>query len=455
MQEEEPNSNNAPLPLNEIKNGNSYEFRNLFPYRSFVFLLVSKGIETGSLSNFFKLNVGVVKSRSTKIDPTGKASLQLNLGPPESILLETEFFLDYQRENGQPATRNSDTFAGVLNSAANTLLKGQLKDIITNFWDNFFVKLLDVPSYGFTNYLSSFSNPTENSILSLTPPESAYTENFAYESQVISSFNLGQFISFWDIFRSYATPPLYEVFVDPLETISIAGSPNAGVSFGKINANTSEINTYSVGQFESKVVFRPTPFYQFGEDGTYRDLNANSIDLCYYFALEDLKEYTLEESGESICSAVHVCLNVYSSFGTVLCEPKYNNKIRDIIGPKFLTVKIGGLNFKEESLTANRKPIYKNELSNIRDNLFEIFCNLNQLKNGSGSFLLPFCPIRVGMPFRILIDSNKNYGLETSTFSEFGDITDVYDEFVPAQGYATTQVIFKWAPTTSDVFRNL
>ncbi|TGJ99843.1 hypothetical protein EHO57_13870 [Leptospira langatensis] len=455
VQDQEKEKSQVPLKLSEIKNGVSLRFGQIFPIYSFIRLYYENGSSSEGRSGFNKLNTGMVKTRASEFVADGKSFLQLTIVPPETKLMETEFFLDYQRESGKPPSRSQDDFAGVINSAADILLQGQLKDLITNFWNKFFCELLEVPAYGYHPFLAKTTDVGADSILSLVPPENAYTESFAYESQVLSSFTIGEFISFWDIFRSYLSAPLYELFVDPLQTTTIGDKANPGVIYGPLGASSQEIKTYSVGQGEAKVVFRPTPFYMFNSDGKYRDLSENGIDYGYVFALDDLKQCRFEDSPDAVVSAVHLSLNVYSSFGTVLSEPKYNNKLRAVIGPKFLSVRLSGLNFKEENLTEKNKAGYKDELSKIRDILFSIFCDNTELKCGSGSFSLPFIPIRVGMPFQIIKDDARTYPFQTDDISEFGYITDVIDEFSPGDAKANTTVHYKWAPTKMDAFSNL
>lgn len=197
---------------------------------------------------------------------------------------------------------------------------------------------------------------------------------------------------------------------------------------------------------ESKVIFRPTPFYMFGTDGKYRDLESLGLDAVYSFDLEDIKNYRTEEIEENVVSGVHVIQNTFQAFGTVLSEPKYEDRIRSIFGPKLLHVKIPGLIFREENLRQSSKENYKSELSSIRDLLFSIFCDLEELKITNGSFEIPFIPIRPGMPFQIGFDPLKKYPFNLEEISKFGYITDVVDDFNPGQARANTTISFKWGP---------
>lgn len=168
------------------------------------------------------------------------------------------------------------------------------------------------------------------------------------------------------------------------------------------------------------------------------------------FLLDDLKNFKIEESEEGVVSGVHVIQNTFQTFGTVLSEPKYEDKIRSIFGPRLLHVKIPGLVFKEENLSSGKKENYKGELSRIRDMLFSIFCNLEELKIANGSFDLPFIPIRPGMPFQLTTTPRKEYPFPEDEISTFGYITDVVDEFSEGQVKANTQVSFKWSPSASN-----
>lgn len=432
-----------PLPLSEIKDGISLRFKDIFRVRSIVFLFYDNSPAKTKEVRFKKLNAGKVKTASREHSPDGKSFVSVSISSIETILSETDFFLDFQRTEGEPQARTQESYAGVITSAAKVFLQGQLSDLLKNFWDEFFCKLLNVSRYADKKILCPTSEQDSDALLTLLPPKKAYTEHFVYESQILSSFSIGQYVNFWEILRSYLCEPLYELFVDPLESFEIEDHFGKGVSFGEIGSDN--IEEYEVGRYESKVIFRPTPFYYFSNEGKYREW----IDAGYVFLIDDLKNFKVEESEEEVVSGVHVIQNTFQSFGTVLSEPKYEDRIRSIFGPRLLHVKIPGLIFKEENLNSSKKANYKGELSKIRDILFSIFCNLDELKIANGSFDLPFFPIRPGMPFQIVATPKKEYGFFVDEILTFGYITDVVDEFSPGQVKANTQVSFKWSPSAS------
>ncbi|MDI7224612.1 hypothetical protein [Leptospira santarosai] len=436
-----------PLPLCEIKDGVSLRFKDIFRVRSIVFLFYDNSSQESKAVRFKKLNAGKVKTASREYSPDGKSFVSISISSIETILSETDFFLDFQRTEGEPQSRTQESYAGVITSAAKVFLQGQLSDLLKNFWDEFFCKLLNVSRYADKKILCPTSEKDPDALLTLLPPKKAYTEHFVYESQVLSSFSIGQYVNFWEILRSYLCEPLYELFVDPLESFEIEDHFGKGVSFGEIGSDN--IEEYEVGRYESKVIFRPTPFYYLSKEGKYRDLKSALIDAGYVFLIDDLKNFKVEESEEGVVSGVHVIQNTFQSFGTVLSEPKYEDKIRSIFGPRLLHVKIPGLVFKEENLNSSKKENYKGELSKIRDILFSIFCNLDELKIANGSFDLPFFPIRPGMPFQLVDTPKKEYGFLMDEIYTFGYITDVVDEFSPGLVKANTQVSFKWSPSAS------
>ncbi|AGS80482.1 hypothetical protein [Leptospira alstonii] len=441
-----------PLPLSQIENPESLKFKDIFRVRSLVFLYYDNSSPSTKTIGFKKLNAGKIKSRALEYSPDGKSFVSVQITPMETLLTDTDFFIDYQREEGAPQTRTGESYAGVITSAAKVFLQGQLKDLLKNFWDEFFCKLMNVTRFADHPVLRPTTSQDPNAALSILLPKKAYTEFFVYESQVISSFTIGQYVNFWEILRSYLCEPLYELFVDPLETFEIEGIFGKGISFGEIGS--PHLEEYEVGSKESKVVFRPTPFYMFSEDGKYRDLKNFGIDAVYTFLLEDLKNFRIEENEENVVSGVHVIQNTFQQFGTVLSEPKYADKIRSIFGPRLLHVKIPGLIFKEENLKTKNKENYKKELSGIRDMLFRIFCDLEELKITNGSFDLPFIPLRPGMPFQILFNPSKKYPISEEEICKFGYITDVVDEFSPGSAKANTNVSFKWGPSSSNYESN-
>ncbi|RHX90256.1 hypothetical protein DLM76_20550 [Leptospira yasudae] len=440
-------SGDTALPLDQIEEGEEIPFREVFSIRSIVFLYIDVGEGKEKNPVFRKLNVGKVKNAAREYSADGKSFVNVTISPIETILSDTDFFIDYQKQDGEPAARSEDSYAGVITKAAQVFLQGQLSDLIRNFWDEFFCKLMNVSRYADKNVLSPTTSQNTDAILSILLPKKAYTEFFAYESQVLSSFTIGSYVNFWEILRSYVSEPLYELFVDPLETFDLDGVYGKGVSFGEVGS--SVVEEYEVGNTEAKVIFRPTPFYMFGPDGRFRDLESFGIDAYYLFDLDDLKNYRIEDSEESVVVGVHVIQNTFQSFGTILSEPKYDDKLRAVFGPKLLHVKVAGLVFKEENLTASKKENYKGELSRIRDTLFQIFCNRDELKVSSGTFETGFVPLRPGMPFKIFIDPSKTYPIPIEDVSEFGYITDVIDDFIPGQAKASTNLNFKWSPSKS------
>ncbi|WP_244243471.1 hypothetical protein [Leptospira andrefontaineae] len=431
------------------KNFAELSFREIFQQRTLVFLFVDISENVSSEPDFLQLNVGKVAKTERSYSADGKAFVNVTIEPVESIIAKAQYFLDYQRKEGNPPKRSTDTFVGVIQKSAN-FFKGDLKNLITGIWDGLICELLTIPRFSNTEFVSKTGSDNG---LTLIPPEKSFTSNFAYEAQIISSFSIGHYISLWDILRSYANPPVYEIFCDPLETRNIDGSSGFGILSGDLAGNPG--SRYSVNKRSAKIIFRPVPLYMFNLKGEWRNLSDEKIDAFYDFPLENLIEYKIEELEEDIICGVHIALNVYQSFGTVLSEPKYNEKIRSIFGTKLLHVKLAGLTFKEETLTVENKEKYKSELAKIRDELFSIFCNEDQLKIGKGSFRKPFFPIRVGMPFRVSLNESLVYPIHKEDISEYGYITDVIDESSPGEGKATSTVHFKWAPANSvSIFKN-
>lgn len=443
----------TPLPLSQIKEGTELRFKDIFPVRSLVFVYYDNGSDEVGFNRFNKLNAGKVENATRQYSADGKTTLNVTILPIESLLSKTDFFIDYQRAEGQPPTRSQESYAGVITKAAKVFLQGQLSDLIRNFWDEFFCTLMNIPRYADQNILARTTETDSNAVLTILLPKKAYTEFFTYESQVLSSFSIGSYTNFWEILRSYVSEPLYELFVDPLQTVNIDGVFGKGVAFGDIGANT--LDYYEVGRKEAKVIFRPTPWYMFDSNGRYRDLDKVNLDACYYFALDDIKNFRIEDSEDAFIAGVHVIQNAFQQFGTVLSEPKYEDKIRSVIGPKLLHVKLAGLIFKEDNLSQDKKEKYKGELAKIRDQLFSIFCDLSELKIASGSFDIPFIPLRPGMPYQIVLDESKTYPMPNDEVSPFGYITDVVDEFIPGQGKANTTVQYKWSPTSTSVFADM
>lgn len=170
-----------PLPLNEIKDGVSLRFKDIFRVRSIVFLFYDNSSQESKAVRFKKLNAGKVKTASREYSPDGKSFVSISISSIETILSETDFFLDFQRTEGEPQSRTQESYAGVITSAAKVFLQGQLSDLLKNFWDEFFCKLLNVSRYADKKILCPTSEKDPDALLTLLPPKKAYTEHFVYE----------------------------------------------------------------------------------------------------------------------------------------------------------------------------------------------------------------------------------------------------------------------------------
>lgn len=456
-------SGNGRITLN-IKGSSSYtvqingqdqqlRFHELFCPMAFVQLL-SFDSEYGK---FRQINITYVSERQVTIAASGSVSRSITLPTVDNLLKENEFFLDMHHIAKDGIPRTSEKFAGLLKSAADLVSKStNIKMAVSSIWDNLFYKLIfgtlvgGPKLYGGKKIIATTTEGQSGAILSPKVTGTSYTVNLVMESNLMSSLNVGQDVNFFDILNSYSSPPMYEIFADPLESVGGENTPDkSGVlSIGlpktkaELASGWQPVQKYTVPSFGAVLVFRQTPFCYFDKDGKW---NKN-IDPFYEIDAKGIKNISFSEKISEISSGVHVTMNVYENAGSVINPPKYNSNLLKIFGQKPLHVKMAGLSPRENFKKADQEN-YKTELDKIRDMLFNIFCNEKDLKIASGSISIPYGFVRAGIPFSITnrydTEMNPDVSKALEEIGEFGYITTVTDTFDP-KGKAGTDLEYKW-----------
>jgi len=409
------------------------------------------------LSKFRQINIGYVSMRAIQISPKSGTSRSINIPTADNLLKENEFFLDLHSIVKDGVPRTQEKFSGMLKSAADLVSKStNIKIAMTTIWDRLFYKLIfgtlvgGPQLYGGKKIISQTTEATASAVLMPKITPTSYTSNLIMESNLISSLNVGQQISFFDIVRSYSSPPMYEIFADPLESAGDPSSPNkSGVlSIGlpktaaELSSGWTGTTNYSVPSFGAAFVFRQTPFCYFDGQGKWN----KTINPFYEIDATGIKDISYSEDISEIVSGIHVTMNVYENAGSIINPPKYSGKILKIFGQKPLHVKLAGLS-PRENYKKSDQTTYKTELDKIRDMLFNIFCNPKNLKIGNGKITIPYQFVRAGVGFTII---NKNSQKLTTDMKESlkeigsnGYIETVTDIFEPS-GKSSTELSYKW-----------
>jgi hypothetical protein len=417
----------------------NYTITEIFSIRSVVQLKVNRNQQ-----GFRQLNMGIVKDVTRQVSASGQLLYKLVIEGMDSIFKNNDIFFDFQTVDENNLKRQSENIEGTLEGMASMLKESKnINSTLNTLWDELFCNFLlgkvigGAPKYGGLNLLSETSTDQANTLLKFYPTTKSYTSNFIHIVQFMSDLNPGSKIDLLEVMRSYASPPLYELFVDSLEDDS--QNPFEGIlSIGLPNQFT--LGNYSVERDSSSLIFRQTPFAYFKE-GAW----DNTVDPFYEIYISEIKNLYSSNPDDNNKSGVHVGLSFHESSSLILNYPKYNSILLKIFGKRLLSVNLAGL---QTVADPKRKDVdkAKSEMDLIRDMLFDVFCNPQEMKTLVGSFDLPFTFIRPGVPFYI------NYGEEnkSSIFSEieqlmgrYGYIETVTDTLDP-MGKANSSINFKW-----------
>jgi hypothetical protein len=418
-------------------------YNQIFTVYSVVHLLVSRND-----SPFRKLNSGVITSRSINFTPD-KFSFTLTVKSLESFIQENEIFFDLNSVNESGQVRSEENIEGSISGMANMLQSSKsIRDTMYVLWDELLCKFLLGKVLGGAKRFGGLpiiaeSESEDKSLLKFNVTPKSYTSNFIHIIQFMSSINIGQTINLMDIIKSYSSAPLYELFIDSLESVGgDEDSPdNSGVLSYDIESGKNGDN-YSVESNECKLIFRQTPYGYFDKDGIW-DI---SVDPFYSVKINEIKKISSTESIEDYKSGVHVSLSVYESASLIINYPKYSSTLIKIFGKKLLNIKLAGLSGKKDPDRKDKENLVK-DLDKIRDRMFAIFCNPDNLKTLRLNIDLPFNFVRQGVALYVDYEEQTLSYLEetmNAVLGFFGYIESVTDTFEPS-GKANTQLQLKWA----------
>lgn len=403
------------------------EARKVFQDHAVVQLLIRLKEEDG----FLQENLGYVHQVSYSDMAAGQKSTTVQIMGFDVKLQMMNFFLDLQDEQTQGIRTLSEyksSFEGSFSQYSKVLKEAkQLKTLIESIYKNLIRDLVN-PSKRFlfggkTLFADLREEPDFNQSF-IYPAISAYsyTGNILLVFNFMSQFGIGNSVNFWQLVYSMVTEPLYELYFDPLQEPVKDGIP----SFTNIGDST--INSPENGCL---LVFRPTPFEELF------DLEGKWFS---YDSFEKIPEHLIKRKSFTsdtgrVVSGIHVGMSLFEqSANTLVFRPKWNNIIKSRYGYNLLQVRLEGVSLKDKELP-EIKGSWQEKVFNIRNRLYDIFCNEEELKHCQLNIDTPFNFYRVG----------KGYGIEheDNYFGNTGYLETVTNTFNP-RGMAQSSLSFKW-----------
>jgi hypothetical protein len=211
-----------------------------------------------------------------------------------------------------------------------------------------------------------------------------YSEGFLHVLHIANSFRFGENVNFYQLLLSLVTPPLYELFFDPLEGTGQLGD-------GK---------QYAVKADQSLLVYRKTPFdLIFDEAGFYRaDQSIPEI--------QDVSSIMVETVAPDLYTGVHIGPGVLdTAAATLQFPPTHNDLLGALHGFNVLRIKLSGIGFPREADSQEQLPLNEN-LKRIQEMLFRNFCggldgHTAPLRNTVGRASAGFDFYRVGAVYAL------------------------------------------------------
>lgn len=400
---------------------------------------------------FRQLNVGYCNGISVNLNPSGKVDWSITFPGLEAKLQKQELFLDVatekQEAEAKARSKTASTFEAAFTSIGQSLanVKSQ-KNLLIGIWNNIIVKLVAKydPSvstfqYGGFEFARDWAGNQQDPSALISPFfTEGYTENFVSKFNLFSQVEIGASPRFWEAISSMATQPLYECFIDAMDTLDIK-------DLTVLDALTS----YGVGDSSpTSLIFRKTPFdtlfNQQGEWNFEKDFKK----------LQDIKSLSFSENPDDIYSGLHIGLSEFDSQDSTLIFPvKWSSALKKRYGYRVMQIKLDGLSFgMEETRTLADKNNMIVAMKQIQDRLFSIFLPIAQssigtrtyLKNVQASATTSFDFYRPGNAYDLGDhEANEFYG-------KYGYLTSVTDSFSP-QGEASSSLNLKWVDNKEEL----
>ncbi len=404
----------------------------LLPDQSVVQLLVQRKPN----EKFRQLNIGYVEDASSTISATGQARFNPTIKSLDQKLKTQTLFIDAPEEGmkGQPDSnlpgsafeRNWIQFGEAFRETSS------LKRLLTGVWDSLICEMMNPESVG--GYRVVFGgrrlvkkSSEADGFTGLIPPETAYSDGFIHVFSFMQQNRFGSTPNMYQILTGLVSPPLYELFSDPLE--------GEGLLEGD--------STYRVVQNESPLIFRKTPFDVFWTAaGEYKTSMSVPVDA--------VKRVTNRTIGADLFSIVHVGSAMFERDGgnTLIHRPMYQPYLIARYGYRVMKVIVEGLAPTQSRTEAKQGEAVQKASQGFQDiqkRLFTLFLGGEDgtvpLRNTQSSVECTFDFYRVGDILRFE-QPDPDYG-------DVGYAHTVTDVFDLRSNSATSTVSMKWVDRKS------
>lgn len=436
------------------------KFKQIFTDQCIVRLYVRKN----SSESFRQLNVGYMNGLSVNLDAMGKLNWSITFPGLEQKLQKQELFIDMAKydSEGQAlnTSKNASSFAGAFRDIAKALsCSTGMRKLLVGIWDNVLVDLVgkfgqgsdQSFKYGGFELLRKWNNNQENFSALISPFfAEGFTQNSSTKFNILSQNQIGTSPKFWEVLTSLATQPLYECFLDTLDTSEKRVSNGLTITDSILDDFTNQNYTVASAGVTS-LVFRKTPFdYLFdlqGEWNTDKDFQE----------IKHISNFAFSENPDDIYAGCHVGTTEpdLAGEGSALLFPvKWSSALKKRYGYRVMQVKVDGISFGlEETTTTIKRVEIKDALKAIQNKLFTIFFPVDNnfvrarrtyLKNVTANINCAFDYYRIGTA----LDMGEHELIDF--YGRYGYVTGVTDSFNP-MGQATTSLQLKWIDNKEDL----
>jgi hypothetical protein len=394
---------------------------------------------------YIQENLGFVRQVSINAHPSGRTTTEISIEGIESRLARNELFLDLQDNTAvtslDKASKVKNAFEGSYSKYANVLKETKdLSKLIEGIYENLIRDLANTSktssggqyAFGGRDLFASKSDTPldQKSVIYPLISSESYTGNITHVLNFLSTFKIGQNVNFWNLLFSLVTEPLYELYVDTLES--------SRRDYVYITPSKQE----PLWSKTAYIVFRKTPFERiFGIDGKWNP----EIEKIETIPADVIKSIKFISDSTRVVSGVHIGLKILDQMqNTLIFKPKWNDKLRARYGYKLLNIMLDGLTLnKLTDAQIFGSAGIQGTLTAIRDRLYNIFCS-DDLKHSEIVLDLPYNFYRVGEPYKI------NHVLDG--FGTFGYLETITNSFNPRGRIANSNCSFKWVSRTAQDF---
>ena len=431
-----------------LRNENIKRLRELLPDQT----VVSLSVRRRPGESFRQINMGLVRTLKQEIAASGQINWTPSIVSLDQKLADQKLYIDVQDSTQTPGekkrTGNAVTEAVIGLREVVREMKTAPR-LATAVWDSLIFKLLNKNevagrpvAFGGRPLIGTAGS--EGSLLDFRVFNGpGYAEGFLHILHIVNSIRFGESVNFYQLLASLVTPPLYELFFDPLE------------GEGEI----SEGEAYKVKVDQSLLIYRKTPFETLFDDaGFYRtDRKAPEIKAASSISVETVPE--------DLYTGVHVAPGILETTAAALQSPAtFNDLLRVIHGYNVMEIRLSGVGFPLESGSESR-PALNAALERIQSMIFRNFCGgvdgqSAPLRNTVGRVAATFDFYRVGSVYALPDvlgrrgpDANREFWNDwkgkrlpdrLEDFGGFGYVTGVTDTFSIGSRRATSAIQLKW-----------